>query len=137
MGRKRGAPVVITRKDKRINKTGHLIAFGLTGGLSGAYTATKAATNAGYNARTRKLIAESEATQEPPSAQTQPSVTPEAIAARREAQSSRIRAAHAAREAGLTDKDIRRIKRRLRWAGALSGDLAREYGVPIQVIDAL
>jgi hypothetical protein len=64
MGRKkRGAPVVITRKDKRLNKTGHTLAFMLTGGLSGAYTAAKAATNAGYNARTRKLVEASEAPQ--------------------------------------------------------------------------
>jgi hypothetical protein len=56
MGRKKkGAPVVIARKDKKLNKTGHLIAFALTGGASSVYTATKAATNAGYNARTRKL----------------------------------------------------------------------------------
>jgi hypothetical protein len=61
MGRKKkGAPVVITRKDKRLNKTGHGLAFILTGGMSSVYTATKAATNAGYNARTRKLVAENE-----------------------------------------------------------------------------
>lgn len=61
MGRKKGAPVVITRKDKRLNKTGHLLAFMLTGGASSVYTATKAATNAGYNARTRKLVEQAEA----------------------------------------------------------------------------
>jgi hypothetical protein len=61
MGRKKkGAPVVITRKDKKLNKTGHGLAFILTGGMSSVYTATKAATNAGYNARTRKLVAENE-----------------------------------------------------------------------------
>jgi hypothetical protein len=49
MGRKKkGAPVAIVRKDKKLNKTGHLIAFALTGGASSVYTATKAATNAGY-----------------------------------------------------------------------------------------
>ena len=42
--RKKGAPVVITRKDKRLNKTGHLAAFVLTGGTSAVYTAAKAAT---------------------------------------------------------------------------------------------
>jgi hypothetical protein len=55
--RKKNAPVVIYRKDKRLFKTGHLTAFMLTGGLSSVYTAAKAATNAGYNARTRKLTA--------------------------------------------------------------------------------
>ena len=55
MNRKK-APVVIVRKDKRLNKTANLLAFALTGGASGLYTATKAATNAGYNARTRKLM---------------------------------------------------------------------------------
>ena len=58
--RKKGAPVVITRKDKRLNKTGHLAAFVLTGGTSAVYTAAKAATTAGYNARTRKLQREAE-----------------------------------------------------------------------------
>jgi hypothetical protein len=60
MRKKKGAPVVIVRKDKRLNKTGHLIAFALTGGTSAAYTAAKAATNAGYNARTRKLQVQAE-----------------------------------------------------------------------------
>jgi hypothetical protein len=61
MGRKKkGAPVVVTRKDKKLNKTGHGLAFILTGGMSSVYTATKAATNAGYNARTRKLAARAE-----------------------------------------------------------------------------
>jgi len=55
MGKKRGAPVVIVRKDKRLHKGLHLFAFAATGGLSGVATAAKAATNAGYNARTRKL----------------------------------------------------------------------------------
>jgi hypothetical protein len=54
--RKKGAPVVITRKDKKLNKTGQGLAFILTGGMSSIYTATKAATNAGYNARTRRLV---------------------------------------------------------------------------------
>ena len=57
---KNKAPVVITRKDKKLKKTGHLLAFMLTGGASAAVTATKAATNAGYNARTRKLQREAE-----------------------------------------------------------------------------
>jgi hypothetical protein len=57
---RRGAPVVITRKDKRLGKGRHLIAFALTGGASGVYTAAKATTNAGYNARTRALQAASE-----------------------------------------------------------------------------
>ena len=61
MGRKKkGAPVVIVRMDKKLNKLGHLTAFALTGGMSGVYTAGKAATNAAYNARTRKLMEESE-----------------------------------------------------------------------------
>lgn len=55
MARKNRAQVVITRKDKKLKKTGHLLAFALTGGTSSVYTAAKAATNAGYNARTRKL----------------------------------------------------------------------------------
>jgi hypothetical protein len=58
--KKKGAPVVIVRKDKRLNKTGHLLGFALTGGMSSVYTATKAATNAGYNARTRKLMEQAE-----------------------------------------------------------------------------
>jgi len=56
--RKKNAPVVIMRKDKKLFKTGHLAAFMLTGGTSAIYTAAKAATNAGYNARTRQLQAE-------------------------------------------------------------------------------
>lgn len=47
--------VVITRKDKSLFKSGHIMAFLATGGFSAIYTAFKAATNAGYNARTRKL----------------------------------------------------------------------------------
>jgi hypothetical protein len=59
--RKRGAPVVILRKDKKIrHKLLHLGAFAVTGGLSGVVTATEVANNAGYNARTRKLQAEAE-----------------------------------------------------------------------------
>lgn len=61
MSRKKNAPVVITRKDKKLNKTGHLLAFMVTGGTSSVYTAAKAATNAGYNARTRKLQAAADA----------------------------------------------------------------------------
>ena len=64
MGKKKGAPVVIVRKDKRLFKTGHLLAFAVTGGMSSAYTAAKAATNAGYNARTRKLQAQAEEAEE-------------------------------------------------------------------------
>lgn len=55
MRKQKGAPVVITRKDKRLRKGLHLAAFIATGGASGVVTAAKAATNAGYNARTRKL----------------------------------------------------------------------------------
>lgn len=56
MGRKnKGAQVVITRKDKKLGKIRHGIAFAVTGGASGIYTAAKAASNAGYSARTRKL----------------------------------------------------------------------------------
>lgn len=51
--------VVITRKDKRLHKGWHALAFMLTGGASAPITAAKAGTNAAYNARTRKL-AESE-----------------------------------------------------------------------------
>jgi hypothetical protein len=47
--------VVIVRKDKRLRKGLHLLAFVATGGMSAPVTAAKAATNAGYNARTRKL----------------------------------------------------------------------------------
>jgi len=55
------APVVITRKDKRIrHKLTHLFAFALTGGASGLITAAEAANHASYNARTRKLQAEAE-----------------------------------------------------------------------------
>jgi hypothetical protein len=63
--KKKGAPVVIVRKDKRLNKLGHLTAFALTGGASGVYSAAKAATNAGYNARTRKLMEAAEGEPEP------------------------------------------------------------------------
>lgn len=62
--KKKGVPVVIVRKDKKLNKTGHLLAFALTGGTSSVYTAAKAATNAGYNARTRKLMEKAEASQQ-------------------------------------------------------------------------
>jgi len=59
---KRGAPVVIMRKDKRIrHKLLHAAAFAATGGASGIVTAAEAANHAGYNARTRKLQAEAEA----------------------------------------------------------------------------
>jgi hypothetical protein len=60
MSRKR-APVVITRKDKRLRKGLHLFAFALTGGMSAPVTAAKAGTNAAYNARTRKLAAGADA----------------------------------------------------------------------------
>ena len=73
--RKKGAPVVITRKDKRLNKTGHLAAFVLTGGTSAVYTAAKAATNAGYNARTRKLVAAADEPAEAPPAKAPPGPT--------------------------------------------------------------
>lgn len=66
--RKSKAPVVITRKDKRLHKLAHLIGFAATGGASGIYTAGKAATNASYNARTRKLAAQAEAADMPPAA---------------------------------------------------------------------
>jgi hypothetical protein len=60
---KNKTPVVITRKDKRLKKGLHLLAFALTGGASAPVTAAKAATNAGYNSRTRRLQAEAEADQ--------------------------------------------------------------------------
>jgi hypothetical protein len=60
MSRKRSAPVVIIRKDKRLHKGAHLAAFMLTGGLSAPLSAVKAATNVSYNARTRKLQKQSE-----------------------------------------------------------------------------
>jgi len=66
--KKKGAPVVIVRKDKKLKKTGHLLAFMVTGGASSVYTATKAATNAGYNARTRKLMEQAEGAEETPQA---------------------------------------------------------------------
>jgi hypothetical protein len=62
--RKRGAPVVIMRKDKRIShKLLHAAAFAATGGASGIVTAAEAANHAGYNARTRKLQAEADETE--------------------------------------------------------------------------
>jgi hypothetical protein len=55
---KRGAPVVIMRKDKRIrHKLLHAAAFAATGGASGIVTVAEAANHVGYNARTRKLQA--------------------------------------------------------------------------------
>jgi hypothetical protein len=58
---KRGAPVVIMRKDKRVRqKLLHAAAFAATGGASGIVTAAEAANHAGYNARTRALQAEAE-----------------------------------------------------------------------------
>lgn len=62
---KSNPPVVITRKDKRLHKGAHLIAFALTGGASGAVTAAKAGTNAAYNARTRELQRRAEAPERP------------------------------------------------------------------------
>jgi hypothetical protein len=62
MSRRRGAPVVIVRKDKKIkHKVLHAFAFAATGGLSGVVTATEAANQAAYRARTRKLQADAEA----------------------------------------------------------------------------
>ena len=58
---KRNAPVVITRKDKRLFKSAHLAALLLTGGMSAPISAAKAATNAGYNRRTRALMQRAEA----------------------------------------------------------------------------
>jgi len=59
MGKK--PQVVIIRKDKKVrHKLLHLTAFALTGGLSGVVTAAEVASHAGYNARTRKLQAQSE-----------------------------------------------------------------------------
>lgn len=52
--------VIIVRKDKRVrHKFLHALAFGLTGGASGIVTAAEVASHAGYNARTRKLQAQS------------------------------------------------------------------------------
>jgi hypothetical protein len=65
MGRKKNASVVIVRKDKRLHKGLHLAALALTGGASGIVTAAKAGTNAGYNARTRKLMEQAEAGEQP------------------------------------------------------------------------
>jgi hypothetical protein len=50
--------VVITRKDKRVHKLAHLIAFVITGGMSTPVTAVSAASAASYNRRTRRLAAE-------------------------------------------------------------------------------
>jgi hypothetical protein len=72
MGKKKNAPVVIVRKDKRLHKGAHLAAFMLTGGASGAVTAAKAGTNATYNARTRQLAAEADE----PSPARAPSLSP-------------------------------------------------------------
>jgi hypothetical protein len=47
--------VVIIRKDKRVHKKLHLLAFMLTGGASAAVTAVSATNAAAYNRRTRKL----------------------------------------------------------------------------------
>jgi hypothetical protein len=59
-------PVVIVRKDKRINhKLLHVVAFAATGGASGIVTAAEAANHAQYNARTRKLQADSISTPAP------------------------------------------------------------------------
>jgi hypothetical protein len=58
--------VVITRKDKRLRKGWHLLAFMPTGGASAPVTAAKAGTNASYNARTRELQAQSEDKPVPP-----------------------------------------------------------------------
>jgi hypothetical protein len=73
MSRKKGAPVVITRKDKRIrHKLTHAIAFAVTGGASGIVTAAEAANHAQYNARTRRLqAAAGQAGQAPPGTLTQ------------------------------------------------------------------
>lgn len=57
---RRGAPVVIVRKDKRLHKGAHLVAFALTGGASGIVTAAKSGTNAAYNTRTRRLAEQAE-----------------------------------------------------------------------------
>jgi hypothetical protein len=51
--------VVITRKDKRLNKFWHTAAFVATGGASAPITAAKAVSNAAYNARTRQLAEQS------------------------------------------------------------------------------
>jgi hypothetical protein len=59
--KKNRTPIVITRKDKRLHKGGHLAAFLLTGGMSAPVSAAKAASNAAYNARTRQLAAQAEA----------------------------------------------------------------------------
>jgi hypothetical protein len=58
--RKRGAQVVIVRKEKRMNPLTHLAAFALTGGMSSVVSAARAAQVASYNARTRKLQEQSE-----------------------------------------------------------------------------
>lgn len=49
--------VVITRKDKRLRRGLHLLAFTLTGGASAPITVAKAATNHSYNRRTQQLSA--------------------------------------------------------------------------------
>jgi hypothetical protein len=108
---KRGAQVVITRKDKRLHKGAHLLAFALTGGISGIVTAGKAATNVGYNARTAQLVAQS---QQPDTAVTDADHA-RAVAAGQ---------AFMARTAGATNpRDARRMRR-------LQRDVAR-YGAGV------
>ena len=59
VSRKKGK-VVIVRKQKRMNPLVHLTMFAVTGGASSVVSAARAAQVAGYNARTRKMIEESE-----------------------------------------------------------------------------
>ena len=63
--KKKGAPVVIVRKDKKLRKTPHLLAFMLTGGASGVVTAAKAATTVA-SARSRPLGAHRRTSGTPP-----------------------------------------------------------------------
>ncbi len=56
--RKNKTPVVITRRDKKMNKGIHLAAFVATGGMSAPVSAARGALNVRYNARTRRLAAE-------------------------------------------------------------------------------
>jgi hypothetical protein len=55
MRKKNRTPVVITRKDKRHHKLGHLFLFAATGGMSAPLQVAQAARTASYNARTRQL----------------------------------------------------------------------------------
>jgi hypothetical protein len=100
--------VVITRKDKRLKKGWHLLAFALTGGTSAPISAAKATTNALYNERTRELQRQA---REPDEAEAREPDEMETGAAREASEVQQVVAAAKARQRVILGMASRRLNK--------------------------